>query len=111
MGQDQQRDDAEEQYNGRLLQEGDEAGGGRAVPVAVDVVSPSKGLVTCGAGDFSGTVIRDRGSGYLVEDEWGQVIGRAGSYRDGAARLARHHRFTAGVVEVDFEHRDECGAR
>ncbi|MGE0170944.1 hypothetical protein [Nocardioides sp.] len=94
MGQDQQRDYAEEQYTGRLMQDGYDAGGGRAVPVAVDVVSPGKGLVTCGAGDFSGT-----------------VIGRAGSYRDGAARLARHHGFTAGRVEVDFEHRDGADER
>lgn len=80
-----------------------------AVPVAVDVVSPGKGLVTSGAGDFSGSILRhnrDRGgngSGYLVETEWGEVIGRAGSYRAGAARLARHHGFTADPVEVEFE--------
>ncbi|MGD9526968.1 MAG: hypothetical protein AB7V44_09290 [Pseudonocardia sp.] len=93
------------------------AGDGRAVPVAVDVVSPGKGLVTSGAGDFSGTILRhnrDRGgdgSGYLVEDEWGVVIGHAGSYRDGAARLARHHGFTVGPVEVEFEYREFGGAR
>jgi hypothetical protein len=84
-----------------------------AVLVAVDVVSPGKGLVTCGAGDFSGTVIRDRErrSGYLVETEWGEVVGRAGSYRDGAARLARHHGFVADPVEVEFETDDLWGAR
>ncbi|NMI01053.1 hypothetical protein [Pseudonocardia acidicola] len=85
----------------------------RAVAVAVDVVGPGKGLVTCGAGEFSGTVIRDRErrSGYLVETEWGDVIGRARSYRHGAARLARHHGLVADPIEVEFETDDPWGAR
>lgn len=81
-----------------------------AVPVAVDVVSPGKGLVTSGAGDFSGAVVREGGR-YVVEDEWGEVIGRAGSYREGAARLARHHGCTADPIEVVFEHRDQWSRR
>lgn len=82
-----------------------DAGVPESAAVVVDVVSPGKGLVTCGVGDFSGTVLRDRehASGYLVEDEWGQVIGRARSYRDGATRLARHHGHTAARVDVEFE--------
>ncbi|MGD9528488.1 MAG: hypothetical protein AB7L91_16815 [Dehalococcoidia bacterium] len=96
---------------------GPSPGDRRAVPVAVDVVSPDTGLVTSGVGDFSGTILRrnrDRGgngSGYLVEDEWGEVIGRAGSYRDGAERLARHHGFVAESVEVELEYREFGGAR
>jgi hypothetical protein len=77
------------------------------VLVLVDVVTPGKGLVTCGEADFSGSIIRDResGRGYLVENEWGEVIGRARTYREGAFLLAKHHgvRKDAVRVEVDFE--------
>ncbi|MGQ0576516.1 MAG: hypothetical protein ACT4RN_20255 [Pseudonocardia sp.] len=97
----------------KLMVERDTPTGRPVVAVAVDVVAPGQGLVTCGAGDFSGAVIRDRGhefgSTYFVEDEWGRVLGGVRSYRAGAARLARHHGFTAGAVEVELEYRDECG--
>ena len=82
------------------------------VLVLVDVVSPGKGLVTCGAGDFSGSLIRDRYAAtpdekrlrYIVETEYGEVIGRCRSYRDGAFLLARHHGFPKVSVTVQIEH-------
>ncbi|MCH6171285.1 hypothetical protein [Pseudonocardia alaniniphila] len=61
----------------------------------VDVVRPGLGLVTCGGGDFSGSIVRQDGH-YLVETEHGQAIGRAASYHAGAQRLARHHGYTPG---------------
>lgn len=73
------------------------------VRVYVDVVRPGLGLVTCGAGDWSGSIVRQDG-GYLVETEHGAVIGRARSYRAGAERLARHHGHKAVTVEIDHEH-------
>jgi hypothetical protein len=84
----------------------------------VDVVAPGKGLVTCGDGDFSGSIIRHRsradgdgqrtGDGYLVETEFGDVIAeRVGSYRDGAEWLARHHGYRPGPVVVEHEWRSE----
>lgn len=76
------------------------------VLVLVDVVAPGKGLVTCGLGDFSGSVIRDResGRGYLVETEYGDVIGRSRSYRDAAYLLAKHHGHDRDSVTVEIEH-------
>lgn len=82
------------------------------VTIFVDVVSPGKGLVTCGAGDFSGSIIRDRFAEtpdekrrpYIVETEFGDVIGRSRSYRDGAVLLARHHGFGKASVTVEIEH-------
>lgn len=82
------------------------------VLVLVDVVAPGKGLVTCGAGDFSGSVIRDRFTDtpearrlpYLVETETGDVIGRSRSYRDAAYLLAKHHGFAKPSVTVEIEH-------
>lgn len=83
------------------------------VLVLVDVVSPGKGLVTCGAGDFSGCLIRDgfaetpdeKRRPYIVETEYGDVIGRARSYRDGAFLLAAHHGFVEKAsVTVQIEH-------
>lgn len=74
--------------------------------VIVDVVAPGKGLVTCGgSGDFSGSVIRDResGRGYLVETEYGDVIGRSRSYRDAAYLLAKHHGHDRDSVSVTVE--------
>ncbi|MHA6795829.1 hypothetical protein ACVGVM_20280 [Pseudonocardia bannensis] len=76
--------------------------GPRSVRVLVDVVSPGKGLVTCGDGDWSGAIVRD-GSSYLVETETGDVIGRARSYGHGAERLARHHGHRATAVEIEHE--------
>jgi hypothetical protein len=77
------------------------------VMVLVDVVSPGKGLVTCGAADFSGSIIRDReaGRGYFVETEFGDVIGKARTYKDGAVLLAKHHGVSPNgvTVEVEFE--------
>lgn len=82
------------------------------VLVLVDVVSPGKGLVTCGAGDFSGSIVRDRFAEtdehkrrpYFVETEVGDVIGRSRSYREGAYLLAQHHGFTKPSVTVEIEH-------
>lgn len=74
----------------------------RPVVVHVDVVSPGKGLVTCGAGDFSGTVIRS-GRSYDVETEAGTTIGTARTYKAGAQRLARHHGHPHVEVRVEFE--------
>ncbi|MCH6169851.1 hypothetical protein [Pseudonocardia alaniniphila] len=68
----------------------------------VDVVRPGLGLVTCGGGDFSGSIVRQDGH-YLVETEHGQVIGRAASYRAGAHLLARHHGYDPGPVEIEHE--------
>lgn len=76
--------------------------GPAGVRVVVDVVRPGRGLVTCGAGDFSGSIIREK-SWYLVETEWGEVICHARSFRDGAQRLARHHGHTASEVHVEHE--------
>ncbi|MGD9990115.1 hypothetical protein [Pseudonocardia sp.] len=76
---------------------------GDRVLVHVDVVRPGHGLVTCGAADFSGSIVRQDGT-YLVETEHGDVIGRARSYRAGAERLARHHGFRADPVEIEHEH-------
>lgn len=80
----------------------------RSGPVHVDIVAAGKGLVTCGAGDFSGTVIRNRGrefggGTYYVETEHGDVIGTASSYRRAAHKLARHHDFTPTDVIVETE--------
>lgn len=74
----------------------------RPVLAYVDVVSPGKGLVTCGAGDFSGTVIRT-GRTYDVETEYGEVIGTARTYKAGAERLARHHGVPNVEVVVEIE--------
>jgi hypothetical protein len=72
--------------------------------VHVDVVSPGKGLVTCGQGDFSGVIIRDRDrGGYQVETEYGTTVGTARSYRHGASVLARHHGFTPEEVDIQHE--------
>ena len=74
----------------------------RQVRVNVDVVRPGKGLVTCGAGDFSGAVVR-AGRTYDVETEYGEVIGTARTYKAGAERLARHHGFPNVEVIVEIE--------
>jgi hypothetical protein len=72
--------------------------------VHVDVVSPGKGLVTCGQGDFSGVIIRDRDrGGYQVETEHGDTVGTARSYRHGASVLARHHGYTCKEVDIQHE--------
>lgn len=76
---------------------------GERVLVHVDVVRPGHGLVTCGPADFSGAIVRQDGT-YLVETEYGDVIGRARSYRAGAERLARHHGYRADPVEIEHEH-------
>jgi hypothetical protein len=80
-------------------------------PVHVDVVAPVKALVTCGVGDWSGVIVRNRDAGqrgaYFVETEAGAVIGMAGDYRAGARKLARHHGFTA--TEVVIEHEKDTG--
>lgn len=74
----------------------------------VDVVRPGRGLVTGRATEgpdddgFSGGIVRD-GSDYVVEDEYGVVIGRVRSYRAGAQRLARHHDTDAGHIEITYE--------
>lgn len=70
--------------------------------IHVGVVRPGLGLVTCGPGELSGSITRQDGR-YLVRTEHGEVIGRANSYRTGAQRLARHHGFTPGPVEIDHE--------
>ncbi len=70
--------------------------------IHVDVVRPGLGLVTCGPGDFSGSITREDGR-YLVETEYGQDVGRVSSYRTGAQGLARHRGFTPGTVEIDHE--------
>ena len=82
------------------------------VTVLVDVVRPGLGLVTCGAGDFSGSIVRDayaetpaeKRRPYFVETEYGDVVGRARSYRDGAVLLAVHHGLAAETVSVVVEH-------
>jgi hypothetical protein len=73
------------------------------VRLLVDVVRPGLGLVTAADGSFSGSIVRQDGA-YLVETEHGEVIGRASSYRAGAARLARHHDRKPGAVEIEHEH-------
>lgn len=73
-----------------------------SVRLLVDVVRPGLGLVTAADGSFSGSIIRQDGA-YLVETEHGDVIGRASSYRVGAARLARHHDRRPGPVEIEHE--------
>jgi hypothetical protein len=72
------------------------------VRLLVDVVRPGLGLVTAADGTFSGSIVRQDGT-YLVETEHGDVIGRASSYRVGAARLARHHQRRPGAVEIEHE--------
>ncbi|MGD9987139.1 hypothetical protein [Pseudonocardia sp.] len=72
------------------------------VRLLVDVVRPGLGLVTAADGTFSGSIVRQDGA-YLVETEHGDVIGRASSYRAGAARLARHHQRRPGAVEIEHE--------
>jgi hypothetical protein len=72
------------------------------VRLLVDVVRPGLGLVTAADGTFSGSIVRQDGA-YLVETEHGDVIGRASSYRVGAARLARHHNRRPGPVEIEHE--------
>lgn len=78
-------------------------------PVHVDVVEPGKGLVTCGAGDWSGVVIRNRDrstrGAYYVETGIGDVIGMASDYKAGARKLARHHGFTVTEIVLEHEHR------
>lgn len=77
-----------------------------AVTVHVDVVAPGRGLVTCGAADWSGSITRQDDRRYWAETEDGHVVARARSYRDGAQRLARHHGHTTASVVVDFERDD-----
>ncbi len=67
-------------------------------PIVVDVVRPGRGVLTCA--QFYGELIRENGR-YLVEAEGGHVVGRASSYRHGAQRLARHHGYTPGRIEID----------
>ncbi|MBW0114936.1 hypothetical protein [Pseudonocardia abyssalis] len=82
------------------------------VLVCVDVVAKGKGLVTCGAGDFSGSLIRDRFATtpdekrrpYIVETEYGEVVGRSRSYREGVYLLASHHGYAKPSVTVEIEH-------
>lgn len=70
----------------------------RSGPIVVDVIRPGRGLLTCA--EFGGQIIRD-GSRYVVETEFGHVVGRASSYRLGAGLLARHHGYTPGPIEID----------
>lgn len=71
-------------------------------PIGVDVVRPGRGLVTCR--EFHGELIRQDGR-YLVETEFGHVVGTAPSYRAGARMLARHHGYRPGPIEIEHEHR------
>jgi hypothetical protein len=79
----------------------------------VDVIRPGRALVTGPAtptserDTFAGGIIR-QGRDYLVEDEYGMVIGRARSYRAGAERLARHYDTDPGHIEITYE-RDSDG--
>ena len=79
----------------------------------VDVVRPGRALVTgtsTGRPDrdgFSGGIVRE-GRDYSVEDEYGNTIGRAKTYRAGAERLARHYDTDPGHIEITYE-RDERG--
>ncbi|TCK27118.1 hypothetical protein [Pseudonocardia endophytica] len=67
-------------------------------PIVVDVVRPGRGLLTCR--EFGGELLRDNGR-YVVETEFGHVVGRASSYRAGAQMLARHHGYRPGPIEID----------
>ena len=79
----------------------------------VDVVRPGRALVTGSAPGrpdretFAGGIVRD-GRDYVVEDEYGIVIGRARTYRAGAERLARHYDTDPGHIEISYE-RDSNG--
>lgn len=79
----------------------------------VDVVRPGRALVTGPAtptserDTFAGGIIRD-GHDYIVENEYGIVIGRARTYRAGAQRLARHYNTDPGHIEISYE-RDANG--
>ncbi|GAA1269780.1 hypothetical protein GCM10009609_36060 [Pseudonocardia aurantiaca] len=79
----------------------------------VDVIRPGRALVTGPAETrpdretFAGGIVRD-GRYYIVEDEYGMVIGRARSYRAGAERLARHYDTDPGHIEITYE-RDSDG--
>jgi hypothetical protein len=79
----------------------------------VDVIRPGRALVTGPAETrpdretFAGGIVRD-GRDYIVEDEYGMVIGRARSYRVGAERLARHYDADPGHIEITYE-RDSDG--
>jgi hypothetical protein len=86
------------------------------IVVTVNVVSPGRGLVTSGQGDFSGTIVLDRGhtrlsvpgtGPYLVETESGDVISRARSYRQGAEILAARGGYPRPAVTVEIEHERE----
>lgn len=70
----------------------------RSGPIVVDVIRPGRGLLTCA--EFGGQIVRDGGR-YVVETEFGHVVGRASSYRLGAELLARHHGYTPGPIEID----------
>ena len=67
-------------------------------PIVVDVIRPGRGLLTCA--EFGGQIVREAGR-YVVETEFGHVVGRASSYRLGAELLARHHGYTPGPIEID----------
>lgn len=81
--------------------------GGQSGAIVVDVIRPGRGFVTCR--EFNGQIIRENGR-YLVETEFGVVVGRASSYRLGAELLARHHGYTPGPVEVDHTERGDGNA-
>lgn len=78
----------------------------------VDVIRPGRALVTGPAETrpdrktFAGGIVRD-GRDYVVEDEYGMVIGRARSYRIGAERLARHYDTDPGHIEISYERDSE----
>jgi hypothetical protein len=78
---------------------------GARVSVIVDVVARGKGLLTCGAGDFSGVILRRDGR-YLVENEWGEVLGYRSTFKAGAALLARHHGYRLGRFDIEHEWRE-----
>ncbi|MFC5994554.1 hypothetical protein ACFQE5_10065 [Pseudonocardia hispaniensis] len=72
--------------------------------IGVDVVQPGKALVTLGRTGAGGTVLRDDGR-YRVENDHGELVGHASSYRAAARLLARYHGYAPGPVEIEHEHR------
>ena len=72
--------------------------------IGVYVVEPGKALVVLASNGQGGTILRDGGR-YRVENDHGTQIGHASSYRAAARIVARHHGFTPGPVEIEYEHR------
>jgi hypothetical protein len=69
--------------------------------IYLDVVSKGRGLVTHSS--FNGSVIQQGKNNYVVENEFGNVIGYTKSMRTGVHLLAKFYSVADYVIERDVE--------